>query len=131
METVHKSAWIHVVDRKMLFLRSKGKDIFYLPGGKPEAGETREEALVREIKEEAAVDLLSETVELVMQFTMPAHGRHNTNVAISAFYAHHEGDIVPTSEIEEVGWFDSEEEEMVPSAGKVILKWLKEQDLVG
>lgn len=130
METIRKSAWIHVVDRKMLFLRSKGKDIFYLPGGKPEANETGEEALVREIKEEAAVDLLSETVELVMHFTMPAHGRYDTNVEISAFYARHEGDIVPTSEIEEVDWFDTSEERRVPSAGKVVLKWLKEQDLV-
>lgn len=130
METIRKSAWAHVVDRKMLFFRSRGKDIFYLPGGKPEAGETGEETLAREIKEEAGVDILSETIEQVMQFTMPAHGRHNTNAAISAYYAQHEGEIVATSEIEEVGWFDTDEEKVVPSAGKVILKWLKEQELV-
>ena len=130
MEIIHKSAWVQVENRKMLFLRSKGKDIFYLPGGKREDGETNEEALIREIKEEAGVDLLSETVVKAMQFTLPAHGRHNTEVDINAYLAEYIGTIAPTSEIEEVGWFDSREDVSVPSAGKVILKWLKEQDLV-
>lgn len=114
----------------MLFLRSKGKDIFYLPGGKPESGESHEAALVREIKEEAGVDLLPESIKQVMHFSLPAHGRYDTAVEIRAYYADYKGVIAATSEIEEVGWFDSSEEKLVPAAGKVILKWLKEQDLV-
>ena len=130
MEVIHKSAWVHVVDRKMLFLRSKGKDIFYLPGGKPEEGESAEEALVREIKEEARVDLLKSSIKKVMEFALPAHGRVNTEVKIEAYTADYQGEIVATSEIEEIGWFDSTEEVLVPPAGKVILRWLKEQNLV-
>lgn len=130
MEKINKSAWVLVRERKMLFLRSKSKDIFYLPGGKPEAAETHEEALCREIKEEAGVDLVLDTIKQVMHFSLPAHGRHNTEVEVRAFFAKYEGDITACSEIEEVGWFDSNEDQLVPSAGKVVLRWLKEQDLV-
>lgn len=64
MRTIYKSAWIHIKDRKVLFLRAHGKDIPYMPGGKREAGESDEDALVREIKEELSLDLLPETIKL-------------------------------------------------------------------
>lgn len=114
----------------MFFLRSVGKEIFYLPGEKPEAGETPEEALIREIKEEAGVVLRSESVELKQHFTIEAHGRHDTEVKIRAYFAEYDGIISPMTEIEEVGWFDSSEQVLVPPAGKLILTWLKEEDLV-
>ncbi|MGC9551516.1 NUDIX domain-containing protein, partial [Vibrio metoecus] len=45
-------AWVLIQDGKLLAVRSKGKALFYFPGGKREAGESDEEALIREIKEE-------------------------------------------------------------------------------
>jgi 8-oxo-dGTP diphosphatase len=42
-------ALISFKDKKMLNVRSKIKDLYYLPGGKREKGETDAEALVREI----------------------------------------------------------------------------------
>ncbi|MEK6937387.1 MAG: NUDIX domain-containing protein [Nanoarchaeota archaeon] len=52
MDEIHKIAGIVIQDNKFLMVRKKGKDIWTSLGGKPESGETEEQALVREIKEE-------------------------------------------------------------------------------
>jgi 8-oxo-dGTP diphosphatase len=42
----------HMVDEQLLIVRKKGSKAFILPGGKPEPGETEQETLCREIREE-------------------------------------------------------------------------------
>ena len=54
MTLIDKIAWIRLADGKILSTRSRGKDVYYLPGGKREAGETDVQTLVREIREELA-----------------------------------------------------------------------------
>ena len=75
MKEIDKLAWIHIVDRKVLITRSEGKDTYYIPGGKREEGETDQQALIREIKEELSVDLIPEEIEYVETFTAQAHGK--------------------------------------------------------
>lgn len=48
MELIDKLAWIYIKDKKILSTRSKGKDAWYIPGGKRELGESDHEALFRE-----------------------------------------------------------------------------------
>ena len=57
METkiIDKLAFIYLKDAKVLMARSRGKDIFYIPGGKREGNETDEQALMREVSEELNV----------------------------------------------------------------------------
>ncbi|MFA0122432.1 NUDIX hydrolase, partial [Vibrio sp. 10N.261.48.A2] len=43
-KVIDKLAWIFIKDGKLLMVRSKGKELFYLPGGKREAGESDEQA---------------------------------------------------------------------------------------
>jgi 8-oxo-dGTP diphosphatase len=52
MKKIHKIAAMVIENDGFLMVRKKGKDIWTNLGGKPEAGETKEEALLREIKEE-------------------------------------------------------------------------------
>jgi hypothetical protein len=40
MKYIDKLAWIHIVDRQILSTRSKGKDTYYIPGGKREGDES-------------------------------------------------------------------------------------------
>ncbi len=47
---IDKLAFIYVKDKKVLVTLSKGKDIWYLPGGKREENETDIQALTREVK---------------------------------------------------------------------------------
>ena len=55
MPSIDKIAWIRLEDGKILSTRSHGKEVFYIPGGKREPGETDVQALVREIREELDV----------------------------------------------------------------------------
>ncbi|MGV8163066.1 MAG: NUDIX domain-containing protein [Candidatus Nanoarchaeia archaeon] len=52
LPVIHKIIAIVIEDDKLLMVRKKGKDIWTGLGGKIEAGETEEEALLREIDEE-------------------------------------------------------------------------------
>ena len=52
METIHKVAAVVIDDDKFLMVRKVGKDTWTSLGGHIEKGETEEEALAREIKEE-------------------------------------------------------------------------------
>jgi 8-oxo-dGTP diphosphatase len=56
-ELIEKVAWIRLEDGQVLAARTHGKILFYLPGGKPEPGESNEQALAREIAEELGVTL--------------------------------------------------------------------------
>ena len=51
---IDKLAWLTFKDQQLLCARSHGKHIYYIPGGKREAGESDEAALMREIEEELA-----------------------------------------------------------------------------
>src|SRR5947208_3753235 len=67
-------AWVCVRRGRVLAVRSRHKDVFYIPGGKRDSGESDFGALAREIKEELSVRLLPETLTLVTVVNAPAHG---------------------------------------------------------
>jgi len=56
MEIIHKIAAMVFKDDSFLMVRKKGKDVWTNLGGKPEKGETEEQTLLREIKEEVGCD---------------------------------------------------------------------------
>ena len=129
--TIEKSAWLHIQDKKVLFVRTKGKDAFYSPGGKREGDETDEEALVREIDEEVGVQLIPDTVQLAETFTAQAHGKpEGVMVQIKCYWGEFEGELQPTNEIEELAWFTSSDMERTSQTGQLILAWLKEQGYI-
>ncbi len=131
VETIDKLAWVHLQDRKALFVRSKGKDVFYNPGGKREAGESDQQALVREIKEELKVDLLPDSIVYLDTFAAQAHGKPaGTKVEIKCYSADFEGELKPGAEIEELAWLDSTDTDKTSATGQLTLSWLKEQDKV-
>lgn len=72
---IDKLAYIHLANRKLLITLSKGKDTWYIPGGKREGSETDEEALIREIKEELSVDLIQQSIKYYGTFEAQAHGK--------------------------------------------------------
>ena len=128
---IDKLAWIHVVDKRILCTRSIGKDTYYIPGGKRETGETDQEALMREVKEELSVDLLPETLTYMGQFEAQAHAKpEGTIVRMTCYAAEYVGEINPDSEIEEVVWFQHSDRDKSSPVDKIIFDWLRDTGLI-
>ena len=102
---IDKVAWLELTDGRILSTRSRGKTVYYLPGGKREPGESDVETLVREVAEELAVRIDPATAVHEGTFTAQAHG-HPTGVAVrmTCYSANYEGTPKASSEIEEVRW---------------------------
>ncbi|MER5784249.1 NUDIX domain-containing protein [Streptomyces mobaraensis] len=108
VKVVEKVAWIlRDGDGRVLVARSHGKDAYYLPGGKPEPGESDRDALVREIREELGVELVPETVAPAFTVRAAAHGKDaGTEVRMACYTAGHRGTPEPHAEIAELAWLD-------------------------
>ena len=131
MNPIDKLAWVYIKDKKVLYVRSKGKDTFYNPGGKREQGESDTQALIREIKEELEVELIPETIKYLETFKAQAHGKpEGVFVEIKCYIGDYEGILKPSAEIEELAWFSSLDMERTSPTGKLALIWLKDQNLI-
>src|SRR4051794_41926502 len=74
---IDKLAWIRIENGRMLAARSRGRDVYFLPGGKRESGESDEQALIREIGEELTITLHRESLRLLHVFEAQAHGKRS------------------------------------------------------
>jgi 8-oxo-dGTP diphosphatase len=129
---IDKLALVLVRDRKQLVARSRGKTAFFTPGGKREAGESDEQTLMRECKEELSVDLSSGTIQPYGIFQAQAFGKpEGTMVRMTCYTADYEGTLTPSNEIEELRWIDSScPHSDLSVTGVMILEDLKAKALV-
>lgn len=107
MKEIDKIAFIYIKDGKILSTLSKGKDTYYIPGGKREGNETDEQTLIRECKEELTIDIRKETIKYYGTFEAQAHGKaEGILVRMTCYMAEFEGELKPDSEIQEMIWLD-------------------------
>ena len=107
MKEIDKIAFIYIKDGKILSTLSKGKDTYYIPGGKREGNETDEQTLIRECKEELTIDIKKETIKYYGTFEAQAHGKtEGILVRMTCYMAEFDGDLKPDSEIQEMIWLD-------------------------
>jgi len=118
---IDKLAWIQLRDTKILCVRSKGKSLFYIPGGKREKGESDVTALTREIKEELEVVLNTSTIKFVKSFEAQADGREpGVLVRMTCYLASYTGVLQAAAEIEEVAWLGYDDKPKVSKVGHLI-----------
>lgn len=132
MSYIDKLALILIRDRKQLVARTKGKTAFFTPGGKREAGESDEQALVRECYEELTISLNRATIQSYGVFEAQAFGKpEGTMVRMTCYTADFEGTLTPSNEIEELRWIDSAcPDSDLSITGVMILEDLKAKGLV-
>ena len=129
---IDKLAWIYIQEQKVLCARSKGKDTYYIPGGKRDPGETDEQALVREIKEELSVDIIHDSIQYYGAFSAQADGKpKGTLVQITCYQADYTGTLAVDSEIEEMAWLDSSDLDKCSVVVKALFAQLKQDGLIG
>lgn len=104
---IDKLAFIDIKDRRVLSTLSKGKDTWYIPGGKRDGTETDHEALIREIKEELSVDVVPKTITPYGVFEAQAHGKpEGTVVRMTCYTAKFNGELKASAEISEYRYVD-------------------------
>jgi 8-oxo-dGTP pyrophosphatase MutT (NUDIX family) len=120
MPEVVAAAWVCVRDRALLVVRSAGNQAFYVPGGKPEPGETLAEAAVREVSEETGISLPVDALRPFSEIVAPADRRPG-DVRLVSFTADSDEEPKPCAEIEEIAWFTSADADRCAPAIRLLI----------
>lgn len=125
---IDKLAWIQIDGSRVLVTRSKGKDKWYIPGGKREEGESDRQALVREVREELGVALDPTSIQFYGTFEAPAHGKpEGVMVKMTCYTAQFEGTLTASAEVAEYAYFGYQDKEMTAPVDHLILDDLKQK----
>ena len=128
---IDKLAYIFIQDGKILVSLSKGKDTWYIPGGKREAGESDQEALIREVEEELTVNLIFDTIKKYGVFEAQAHGKpEGTIVRMTCYTADFKGRLTPSAEIEKLNFFEYSRKLETSPVDHLIFDDLKKKGLI-
>lgn len=131
MKKIDKIALIYVKNGKILTTLSKGKDTYYLPGGKREPNESDNQTLIREIEEELSVDVIENSIKFYGTFEAQAAGKaEGILVTMTCYMAEIKGTLCPAAEIEKFDWFDCNDIEKVSIVDKLIFKDLQEKGYI-
>ncbi|MGB5204079.1 MAG: NUDIX domain-containing protein [Eudoraea sp.] len=127
-EVLDVLAWIHMADNRILCTRSSGKDVYYIPGGKREPGESDTQALSREIKEELQVTLDISSLKFMGIFEARAHGvQPGVMVRMKCYTGGYTGELCPDFEISEMVWLSYSDKNMVAEVDKLIFDFLNKK----
>lgn len=96
-------------DGRLLCVRKQGSQFFMQPGGKPEAGETSQQTVIREVREELGVELQEEKLRFLGVHSAQAANEHGFTVQ-STLFSHPYTEACARisegqAEIAEVAWF--------------------------
>ena len=130
MQLIDKVAWLCVVDRKLLLVRTRGRRLSYVPGGKRELGETDQAALIREIKEEVNVELNVSSLRFAGCYCDWADGYDAAKVQLTAYFADYAGVLATAAEIEEMCWVTSTTSRPVSAVARRVLLQLKHDGVI-
>ncbi|GAB3988879.1 NUDIX domain-containing protein [Actinoallomurus acanthiterrae] len=129
--TIDKIALIVLRGRKILATRSRGKDIYYLPGGKREPGESDLDTLTREIAEELTVAVVPATAVRFGTYEAPADGRSDgTRVRATYYTADYLGTPTAAGEIEKIAWLTYADRDRLGSAAQLLFEDLNRTGLL-
>ncbi|MEC5398219.1 NUDIX hydrolase [Uliginosibacterium sp. H1] len=124
-------AWVSVHERRVLVVRTRGRDAWYLPGGKREPGESDAQGLAREVMEELGVRLQPGSLRHYCTVEDVSHGLAVTRqVRMQCFTAQAEGAPAPQAEIEALAWLSAAEVTACAPAARQVLARLAADGLI-
>lgn len=121
---MEKVAWVHLREGRLLVARNAGRERFYLPGGRREAGESDADTLVREVAEElgVAIDRSSLAHLLTVVARRDGSGERLRMLCYTADFAGH---LRAQGEIAELGWCDHADRGRVTDAERQVIEHLR------
>lgn len=111
---------------RLLLVRVRDNERWYLPGGKIEEGEDPVTALRRELKEELDIDLLPGSIAYVRTVIGAAY-KEDAQVELLCYEADWNGEIAPCSEISEAGWIEMDRHELLAPAVADLVRAIKNE----
>jgi 8-oxo-dGTP pyrophosphatase MutT (NUDIX family) len=132
MKKICKSSLLIIKDKKVLFTKEFEKDRYFTPGGKIENGETEEDALVREVKEELGVNLVKPSLKFFAEFEDVATLERSTILNLKFYTGEISGEIKPSTDIEELRWFgrDDDWNKLGNIDKNKVMPWLAKKGLI-
>jgi len=121
-------ALIDVDGRVLICKRPKGKQLAGLwefPGGKVEAGETPEQCLIRELKEELGIDVVSACLS---PFVFASHVYESFHLLMPLYLCRRWTGVVTAREHEALAWARPEKlaDYPMPPADAPLVAWLRD-----
>ncbi|MFB4348990.1 NUDIX domain-containing protein [Microbacterium sp. CR_7] len=102
---------------RVLVVRKHGTTRFMQPGGKPEAGETPAETLIRELHEELGLRLVDADLAPLGRFVSAAANEPGHRVVADAFAVDiAQADVTVQAELAELRWITPRDAETLPLA---------------
>lgn len=126
MKIIRCACLVAVQDDKLLLVRVRENEHWYLPGGKIEQGELPEQALLRELWEELGISVDPQSVRYLYTVHGPAYGQTG-DVELVCFSAQWENTPRPLGEISEVQWLHWQEQtKFAPAVQILCANYLRE-----
>jgi 8-oxo-dGTP diphosphatase len=132
MADIHKAGLLHLKDGRILLCRkSRSTSLLILPGGKLEEGETAEECLRRECREELG-DVEIVNLRHLGDYESPAAGHADKTVRVELFAGELQGAPIAHAEIQELVWFDPRDDAalLAPSLRDIIFPDLRRRGII-
>ncbi|MEV4256652.1 NUDIX domain-containing protein [Spirillospora sp. NPDC049652] len=124
-------AWVHVADGRLLTVRSRGRDLLYLPGGKREPGEDDWSAVAREVREELGLTLDRASFAELGVLRAPAYDQpRHSHVRMACFTAGHHGEITLAGEVDEFRYIGREDRALLAPASAAAFDLAAERGLL-
>ena len=133
MRIINKIALAVISKKKVLMVRSSDQEeVFYTLGGKIKEGELDLDCLKREVWEEVGCKIDEDSVKFLTVFEDVAHGKDETLLNLRFYEGKLLGEPKPSSEIVEIGWFDtkSDKKHLSLIAQRTIFPWLRDRGYI-
>lgn len=131
MAPLRVAAIVLIRDRRVLMVTSRGRDVYYMPGGKIEAGETLSQAAAREAHEEVSLTIDPNALRELFSVRTQAHGEpEGRKVHMHLFLTDTAEVPLPAAEVDAIHWVASSDMHRLPPAGRETVRELVRLDLI-
>ncbi len=114
-----------VRDRRVLMVTARDREVYYMPGGKIDDGETPAEAAAREALEEVALELAPHELHELFEVVVQAHGEPDGRlVRMRVFRAQTDAAPAASAEVGALHWVTTADVHRCPPAGAEVLRRL-------